>query len=223
MEGMSAPAAFLAHPGRPPVAFKQWRFSFDTYLLAIGGKDFSADRQKAVLLHCLGQEGQRIYQTIPEMERVENESELNYTMRKLECHFEPQINPIAERFKFRQRRQREGESTADFVADLRGLAANCAFQDMADEMIRDQVVEATVHERLRERFLQDSKLTLASVLSTAEAYERSKQEARSMAGPTELDEVTANHLRQRQGPTSKPPRRPGQQHNRTQQTAGARP
>ena len=55
MERISAPEAFLAHPGRPPVTFKQWRFAFDTYLLAIGGKDFSADRQKAVLLSCLGQ------------------------------------------------------------------------------------------------------------------------------------------------------------------------
>ena len=84
MEGISAPESFLAHPGRPPAAFKQWRFAFDTYLLAIGGKYFSADRQKAVLLHCLGREGQRIYQTIPEMDRPTGESELDYIMRKLE-------------------------------------------------------------------------------------------------------------------------------------------
>ena len=172
MEGISAPESFLAHPGRPPVAFKQWRFAFDTYLLVIGGKDFSADRQKAVLLHCLEREGQMIYQTIAEMDRPTGESEFDYTIRKLEDHFEPQINPIAEKFKFRQSRQREGEIAADFVADLRGLVANCDFRDMADEIIRDQVEEATIHEKLGERFLQDSKLTLSTALEVSEACER---------------------------------------------------
>ena len=220
MEGMSAPAAFLAHPGRPPVPFRQWKFAFDTYLLAIGGKNFDQDRQKAVLLHCLSPEGQRIFQTIPEMDRIDDESDLEYTMRKLEGHFEPQVNPIAERFKFRQRRQREEESTADFVADLRGLAANCAFQDMADEMIRDQVVEATIHDRLRERFLQDSKLTLASVLAVSEAYERSKQEARSMVSQDQ-EEITANHVRQHHGQGQ---RSSGPSHQpQTQPAAGAQP
>ena len=75
----------------------------------------------------MGAEGQRIFQAIPELTRLEEETELAYTLRKLEGHFEPMVNPIAERFKFRQRRQREGETTADFVADLRGFTANCSF------------------------------------------------------------------------------------------------
>lgn len=38
-------------------------------------------------------------------------------------------------------------------------------------MIRDQVVEKTIHPEMHEQFLQDKKLTLEKVLAQSEAYE----------------------------------------------------
>ncbi|KAK8387098.1 hypothetical protein O3P69_018037 [Scylla paramamosain] len=61
-------------------------------------------------------------------------------------------------------RQHGSESTAEYVAELWQLAHNCQFGALAEEMIRDQVVEKTVHLRLCERFLQNNKLMLDVVV-----------------------------------------------------------
>ena len=47
----------------------------------------------------------------------------------------PKVNVAFERYKFHQRAQRPGESTAQFVAALREIAVNCEFSDLSDEMI----------------------------------------------------------------------------------------
>ena len=92
------------------------------------------------------------------------------------------MNVIAERYAFRKRNRSSTESTAEYVAVLRGLTVNCQFGALTNELIRYQVVECATHGCLRERFLYDSKLTMESVLSQAEAYEASQQQATMMIG-----------------------------------------
>lgn len=55
--GLQPPSAFLECPGEPKVAFDAWK------MLAVGGSDFPAERTRALLIHCLGTEGQRLYNT----------------------------------------------------------------------------------------------------------------------------------------------------------------
>ncbi len=57
--------------------------------------------------------------------------------------FIPEVNVVAERYRFRQRSQRAGETTDQYVAALHELSATCKFGVMEDEMIRDQLVEKT--------------------------------------------------------------------------------
>ncbi|KAF0292233.1 hypothetical protein FJT64_009747 [Amphibalanus amphitrite] len=183
VEGVSPPTPFLARPGKPALPWSDWIFSFHNYLTALGGEAYSTERKTALLLHCVGAEAQRVYRTLPVQPRREDEDEFHAAERRLAEFYEPQVNVISERFFFRQRRQESHEPTADYVAALRRLAVNCSFGQMTDAMIRDQVVEATVHPILRERFLQDKGLTLDRVLEIAEAFERSRREATAMAGP----------------------------------------
>ena len=113
---------------------------------------------------------------------IKDETDYAHTLRQLSGFYEPNVNVIAERYTFRQQKRSSTESTAEYVAALRGLTVNCQFGALTDELIRDQVVECTTHRCLRERFLQDSKLTLESVLSQAEAYEASQRQATIMTG-----------------------------------------
>ena len=88
-----------------------------------------------------------------------------------------------------------GESTADYVADLRRLSRNCKFGELADGMIRDQVVEKAIHPKVRERFLQDKELTLEKVLIQSEAYERSTLDSKEMQKTAQsTPDVTASAL-----------------------------
>ena len=92
------------------------------------------------------------------------------------------MNVIVERFSFRERGQQPQETTAEYVSVIRGLAANCRFADMTDDMIRDMVVEKTIHTRLRKRLLQDQDLTLEKTLTVTDAFECALHEAAVISG-----------------------------------------
>ena len=53
---------------------------------------------------------------------------------------------------------------------------------MTDDMIRDMVVEKTIHTRLREKLLRDPDLTLEKTLTVADTFERALHEAAVMSG-----------------------------------------
>ena len=103
--GLQPPSAFLEYPGEPKITFEAWRKLFDNYLLAIGGQDFSEGRKRALLIHCLGTEGQRLYNTLPLTEDTYGGSVL-----ALQTFFTPKVNVVAERYRFWQRAQAVGES-----------------------------------------------------------------------------------------------------------------
>ncbi|KAL1476088.1 hypothetical protein MTO96_036778 [Rhipicephalus appendiculatus] len=65
MSGLAPPPPFLPTPGRPAVAWPQWLRIFENFLLASGASDCTPDRRKALVLHSLGVEGQRIFYTLP--------------------------------------------------------------------------------------------------------------------------------------------------------------
>ncbi|KAK0132478.1 hypothetical protein N1851_032656 [Merluccius polli] len=167
------PAVFLDCPGEPKTPFTAWN---DNYLLAIRGDAFPVARKRALLIHCLGSEGQRIYSTLP----LETD-DYDGSVKALENYFEPKLNVVAERYRFRQRAQAVGESTDHYVAALRELVKKCQFGTMENEMLRDQIVEKTNSSRIRERLLMEEDLTLERALALAKRTEAAIADAKAIA------------------------------------------
>ncbi|KAG0421043.1 hypothetical protein HPB47_003058 [Ixodes persulcatus] len=141
---LAAPPPFLP----APIPWKQWRRVFQNYLLASGGDAHGPARRNALLLHCLGVEGQRVFCTLPEThppvplkERTADTKtptapdEYDVTLAALETYFAAPSNVVVARHRFRQRAQLPGESVEVFVAELRDLSADCEFRLLADEFI----------------------------------------------------------------------------------------
>ncbi len=83
---------------------------------------------------------------------------------------------LLKRLQFRQRRQRAGESIAQYAADLRGLAKPCCFGALSDEMIQAQLIEKTNNTLVRERLLlEDHDLTLEKAIILASQIESAAQ------------------------------------------------
>ncbi|KAJ8375478.1 hypothetical protein SKAU_G00060580 [Synaphobranchus kaupii] len=141
------PSHFLALPGEPPVPWTRWYEAFETYISVLGVEDLSAAWKRAMLIHCLGIEGQRIFKTLGAA------ADYADCVRLLAGHFTAPKNVILQRILFRQRKQRAGESVHQYVADLRGLASACKFGALQDEMIWDQLAEHTNDPKIRERLI----------------------------------------------------------------------
>ncbi|GAA6095241.1 uncharacterized protein LOC112144321 [Tachysurus ichikawai] len=129
--GISQPPAFLATPGEPTMFYKSWIQMFENYLLALTANEMPDKRKHVLLLHCLGTEGQRIFLTLTDVG-----TSYKSACDALQAFYVPKVNVVAERNKFRQRAQRHGESTIQYVTALRDLLLNWDFGALADDMIR---------------------------------------------------------------------------------------
>ncbi|KAK6493672.1 hypothetical protein HHUSO_G25 [Huso huso] len=191
------PAPFLPCLGEPTIQFKIWKKMLENYMLVIDatGAAWPEARQRAVLLHCLGTEGQRIFYTLPDTDRTYGSA-----VTALEKHFSPKINVVAERHKFRQRAQRPDETITQYTAALHELIALCDFGDMEDEMLGDQLVERASNYRIKERLLLEPKLTLEKALEMACQIESAIQSA-SLLKKEDSVPVQTLHARYSNKPT----------------------
>ncbi|KAG0418010.1 hypothetical protein HPB47_005184 [Ixodes persulcatus] len=57
---------FLATPGTPAVPWSRWLRLFENFLLTSGFNELPPARRQALLLHCLGPEGQHIFVALPQ-------------------------------------------------------------------------------------------------------------------------------------------------------------
>jgi len=137
------PSPFLALPGEPPVLWSRWISSFETYILAAGLEGVSEGRRRALLLHCLGAEGQRVFGTLG------TATTFTETVELLSRHFAAPQSALLRRTIFRRRYQRAGELVTQYVAHLRGLASLCKFGALQDEMVRDQPIVHTNCDKIR--------------------------------------------------------------------------
>ena len=71
----------------------------------------------------------------------------------LKEHYEPKPLVITERFHFHRRNQRQGESIAEYVDELRRLATHCEFKTYLNEALRDRLVWGIRDESVQRRLL----------------------------------------------------------------------
>lgn len=116
------PDFFLPCPGEPAISFKTWVRMFENYLLVIhaNGDEWPEARRRALLLHYLGSEGQRIFHTLPN-----TGDSLAAAIAAPKEHFMLTVNVVVEHHTFRKRVQRPQESIVQYIASLRELAATC--------------------------------------------------------------------------------------------------
>lgn len=210
------PPPFLPCPGEPPIPLVTWKKMFENYLLVVDatGDKWPQGRKKALLLHSLGTEGQRLFYTLPNPGTTMDDA-----LKALEAHFNPKRNTVAERHAFRKRTQAQNESILQYVAALRDLATTCEFGDKEDEMLRDQLVEHVSSQRIRERLLLETNLTLERAITLATQIEAALMQAKSISAIAAVAPVDAVHTKSTDGKNR--PRRPRPKKQPT--AANARP
>lgn len=179
MDQLKSPNEFPME-GDVAVNFQKWKQQFEIYLLASGIKDnqkMSEERKVAILLHCLGTEGQEVFNTLDISE--EDKKKWEKVLEHLEAHFKTKENETINRHLFHTRKQKEGETIDMFLTDLKKLSMNCNFGELRDSLIRDRVVCGILDNRVRDSLLREASLDLTKCITICKASElagmRSKQ------------------------------------------------
>ena len=140
-------------------SFDPKRHSFPKYVqrikLYFEAKNIAAGRQKSVFLSALGYETFEVLSNMVTAAELTSKT-LDELVALLTNHFYPKASIVTERYRFGCRRQREQESIADYVADLR-LAMCCDFKPAAlDETLRDRFICGLSEEYIRSKLLTES-------------------------------------------------------------------
>lgn len=124
--------------------------------------------------------GDEAYELLVNLASPVKPSELTYqqAVELLRQHLQPSPSVLAERYRFRQRRQRPEENVSAYVAELKRLARNCKFNDKLNENLRDQFVCGLAGDIIRQRlFAEDENLNFANAVNIASSLEAAERDA----------------------------------------------
>ena len=177
---MGAPEPFDPSSGDDWTLYSE---RFEHFLLANEIKD----EQKLHLLLALV--GAQTFRLLTNLVAPKKPGELTYTevKQKLTAHFKPKPITIAERFRFYKRQQRQGESMADYVAELRRLATTCEFGAFLDDALRDKFVCGLQKENIQRRLLAEADLELKKALELAQGMEAAEKGSKEIQANPSAD------------------------------------
>ena len=121
--------------------------------------DVAEEKQKAILLSACGV---ATYRLIKNLTAPVNPAEKSFAqlVKLVGDHHSPKPSVIIERFRFNTRTHQQGESVANFIAELRHLTRYCEFGGVLNDMLRDRLVCGIENSHIQRRLLAEPNLTL---------------------------------------------------------------
>ena len=165
--------------------WNKWKQNFGFYLIATEYEGKSEQVRAALFLHCIGDEGRRIYNTLP-FDAEGDSKKYTKVIEKFEAHISPRKNLTFNRYKFFTYRQVEGQSFDDYLTTMRKLCHDCELGDLEDDLLRDMLIIGLKSKSLQELLLsrEQEKNTLALVIKTGQTAELTSQQAKYMQKKT---------------------------------------
>ena len=145
--------------------WRKWKQRFELFSLASGLSSKDEGIQAATLLHVVGPDALEVYNTFS-WENEEDKRKVTKILEKFEAHCIPQRNITWERHVFNTRSQRDGETTDQYVTDLKTKAQTCEFGELKDSLIRDRIVCGIRCDKTRSRLLIEPDLMLQKAVDS---------------------------------------------------------
>lgn len=135
--------------------------------------------------------GPQVYNTLKNLVAPRSPGDLQYNEIKeiLTKHYSPPVSEIGERFKFNKCCQKPGQSIADYVVEIRKLAAACKFGNFLEEALRDRLVCGVLSEAIQKRLLSEATLTFEKACNTAISFELADRQAKMLGGEGSVNKI----------------------------------
>ncbi|XP_063892717.1 uncharacterized protein LOC135117411 [Helicoverpa armigera] len=143
--------------------------------------DIKAELHVPTLITVMGAESYELLVNLctPNKPKTKTFEQLSDIMGK---HLQPKPSELAERYKFRHRKQKEGETISEYVAVLKKMSKTCEFGSWLEESLRDQLVCGIASENIRQRLFAESKLDFAKAYKLASSMESAEKDAAMVEG-----------------------------------------
>ncbi len=168
-----------------------WKQQFEIYSIASGLQQKSKIVQSNTLLHCLGQDALVIYNTLDFGDQDKEDPKI--VLKLFDAYFLPKKNVTLERHIFLSRYQQPGETFDTFLTDLRSKIRSCNYADLADGILKDQIVIGITDNSVRDRLLRTSQegedLTLNKAIDICRAAEQTVTHSGTLSGDSQRNQA----------------------------------
>ena len=155
----------------------------DQYFLA---NDVSAKKQ-AIFLSVVGDKTYTLIRDL--VAKKPTEKSYQQLVELLTTHLKPKLSVIVERFTFNSCFRREGETTAQYLAELWNLARYCEYGQNLDEMLCNRLVCGINDGKIQCRLLSEKELTLKRTWEIIVGMESAEKYAGDLQQPGTVQPV----------------------------------
>src|SRR5207249_6523037 len=129
------------------------------------------DAKKRAIL--ISQCGNKTYLLLRNLMAPDKPSGKSYAdlVKRLKDHFSPTPSEIVERWKFYERKRKDGEPVAAYVAELKKLSEHCNFGANLAERLRDAFVCGVNSDIILRKLLTETALTFDKAVEIATTIE----------------------------------------------------
>ena len=139
-------------------------------------------KKRAIFLSVVGAKTYNLLRTLLHPSKP-SDSTFDTLVKKLEEHFNPKPSPIVQRCKFNTCFRKQGQTVADFIAELRKLSEYCDYGSSLSDMIRDRLVAGINDDAMQKRLLTTdyASLDLKKAQELCLAMEAANRDIRDLA------------------------------------------
>lgn len=176
--GMMRPPQPLSFDGNLKEKWALWKQKFELYMSAAGWDTKPGERQVAIFLNLIGDDGLEKFNTF-EMS-VEDKKSIEKVLAEFEKFCSPKANETVDRHIFFTRIQKSGESFSDYLTELKVLSATCGFGQLRDSLIKDRIVCGINDPEVRNRLLRENDLDLEKCVNMCRTVELAAQQMKTI-------------------------------------------
>ncbi|KAJ1131262.1 hypothetical protein NDU88_009601 [Pleurodeles waltl] len=183
------PQPFIPGSSDASIRWQEWREYFMNYISAYDeDNDFSGEKKKKILLHCLGPHGFKIYNRIEKKQREQGDVFV-HALEDLDRYYSPTVCVGIDLYKFFHRKQNKEEMIEEYVSALKNLALTCKFGTLHDEFIRDQIVMHAANQNIQDCLWTKGESPLQEVIEVVKKAELTGRCATSvLQGNSKVDD-----------------------------------
>ena len=167
----------------------------DSYFLA--NDIWDPAKKRAILVNAVGPQTYQLIKTLCLPGKPQDHS-FEEISGRVKTHFH---SPIIKRYEFNTRKQKPGETIAEFTAALRKIADDCEFGTVLNDMLRDRLVFGVSDKKLQNRYLRESTLTYVQARDMALAAETADKDSRRLQDTSDACGSTLLYARSQQDET----------------------
>ena len=128
----------------------------------------SNEKKHAILLSVCGAATYKLIRSLLHPQKTTDKS-YDEIVKSVKDHHKPQPSEIVQRFNFNTRVQKEGETVAEFIAELRRLSEHCKFEGTLDTTLRDRLICGITDKWFQQKLLAEKDLTFKKAFELAQA------------------------------------------------------